>query len=220
MQFTTSNTTNSTILATLDGVTVDGNTGTNVNIDGGTGIKALGSGGSIGLDIRNTTISNNTGAPYGGGMFLTSFLNGGGNHSGSISATVLNSTFSGNSANVGGALATQVGSQSVQVIMNAITVTNNSAASSAGGLSNFGAGALYLGGSIVAGNTAPTGPDIFATVFTSDYNHIGNPAGAQFSGPTTHHTTGDAMLGTLANNGGPTLTYLPAAASPVVDSIP
>jgi large repetitive protein len=217
IQIDTYSSSNAAINATLDGVTVNGNTAANIGVDGGSGVKAIANGGAITLDVRNTTISNNSGAPFGGGMFLTSF---GGSNSSSISAYLLNSTFSGNSANTGGALATQLGGQFVNTIIDACTITNNSAVNDSGGVSNFGGGSTFFTRSVVAGNTAPSGPDAFGGVLSLDYNHFGSTSGIQFSGAVLHNTTGNAMLGALANNGGPTLTHMPTVGSPVIDAIP
>ncbi|HEV7646305.1 MAG TPA: choice-of-anchor Q domain-containing protein [Pyrinomonadaceae bacterium] len=218
MQFTTSNTVNAAMLATLDGVTVDGNTATNAGGDGGSGIKILGNGGPIGLDVRNTTISNNSGAPFGGGMYITNV--GGIFQQSHINVNFLNTTLSGNSANVGGAYAALIGSNSqARAVFDACTITGNSAISSAGGASAVNA-EIFVTRTVVAGNTAPSGPDGAGTFISLDYNHFGNTAGVFYSGAVAHNTTGNAMLGALQNNGGPTLTHMPAVGSPLLDAIP
>ena len=78
--------------------------------------------------------------------------------------------------------------------------------------------------SIVADNTAAgTGPDMFSDpavpIISQDYNHVENTAGAVFT-PSANDVTGtDPQLGPLANNGGPTMTHLPGATSPVLNTI-
>jgi hypothetical protein len=75
--------------------------------------------------------------------------------------------------------------------------------------------------SLVGDNSFGTGgsaPDISGAVNSQDYNHIEDPTGATITGSTANNTTGDAALGPLANNGGPTLTHLPGA--PVLNAIP
>jgi hypothetical protein len=44
--------------------------------------------------------------------------------------------------------------------------------------------------------------------------------GSCFTGTATDHVGVDALLGSLADNGGPTLTLLPGATSPAIDDIP
>jgi hypothetical protein len=75
--------------------------------------------------------------------------------------------------------------------------------------------------SIIAGNGAGSGgQDLSGTFFSQDYNHIQNLGGASFT-PAAHDTFGfDPQLGLLQNNGGPTLTHLLAATSPLLDTIP
>lgn len=122
--------------------------------------------------------------------------------------------------------------------LNFSTVASNTATTSGGGLNQSGAGSLInLRNSIVADNTATTsGPDIFGVITSQDYNHVENTAGGTFlvdaggkqvkTSPTNflplpNDVTGtDPALGALANNGGTTLTHLPAVASPVINTIP
>jgi hypothetical protein len=70
----------------------------------------------------------------------------------------------------------------------------------------------------VGNNSAfSTGPDIFGTVSSGDYNLVGNTSGATLSG--THNITGvDAMLGPLQDNGGPTVTHAVLVGSPAINA--
>ncbi len=80
-----------------------------------------------------------------------------------------------------------------------------------------------LQSSIVADNTIGTGgkcPDIAGIITSANYNHVENTAGGTFV-PMLNDVTGiDPQLTPLALNGGTTLNYLPAATSPVLDTIP
>ena len=140
------------------------------------------------LTVANTTFSGNTALTLGGGIKLTSG-----------SATITNDTFVNNYAEYGGAIESNSSSDS--------TVTNNLF------LGNF---ATEFGGSIY---------DTVGKV-SADHNLYWNNSdtnGAQGlicdgCASNTNATTADPLLGTLANNGGPTQTYLPAAGSPAIDS--
>src|SRR5207302_3758754 len=72
-----------------------------------------------------------------------------------------------------------------------------------------------------ANNTTNTGvgPDVKGTFNSQDYNLIGNTSGASFTGTTAHNITNvNALLGLLANNGGPTLTHALLPGSPAIDA--
>src|SRR5205814_8883987 len=81
-------------------------------------------------------------------------------------------------------------------------------------------GVTNLKSSIVTDNTAPSGPDIFGKITSQDYNHVESTADGTFAAMANDVTGSDPQLGPLANNGGPTATHLPGAASPVLDTIP
>jgi predicted outer membrane repeat protein len=208
----------STGLLTIDHVTISGGaltgngggisaagpvTATNSTISGnavtgnGGGISAAGA-----VTVTNSTVSGNTATGNGGGI------------SGAVAVKVTNSTISGNTAtgNGGGISAADT------VTLVYATVVSNTAAV---GANLFGTGnALLTFGSVVAlhlgGGANCSGP----AATTSGYNYS-DDATCGFTG------TGDSQLGTnnpllsaLADNGGPTLTQLPQATSPLVGAIP
>ncbi len=79
-----------------------------------------------------------------------------------------------------------------------------------------------LANTIVAGNTAAgSGPDISGTIDSQGGNLIGIKDGSAGGDSTDISGTAasplSAQLGTLASNGGPTLTMLPLAGSPAID---
>ena len=84
------------------------------------------------------------------------------------------------------------------------TITLNYANGYGGGIYATNAHVSTWANSIISGNQSATGaPDVYGSPnITYSYNYIG----------------GDAMLGALADNGGPTLTHLPTAGSPVIDA--
>lgn len=212
-----------TLSGTWDGITVNGNTGTTAG-----GISFVPTGGAMNINVVNSTISNNTASLSSGGMIISNS----GQTSGAASViNFTNSTISGNTTNGagGGAFVEQPSTGTVTANFNFVTIANNRANNdntgneSGGGIFRSTAGTVNLKNTIVGDNTVGTGgvgPDIFGTVNSQDYNHIENLTGATIGGTTTNNSTGDAQLGALANNGGSTLTHLPATGSIVVNSIP
>ncbi len=213
-----------TLTATLNQVTVNGNTAPG----NGLGISSQTNGGNLTVNILNSTISNHTTGVNGAGVLAS-------NASATIASVttynVTNSTISGNIASgIGGGFAMeQPGTGSVIANFNYSTIANNranndntGATDNGGGLARL-SGTLNLKNSIVADNsvgTGSTGPDISGAVVSGDYNHIEDLTGATITGTTTNNTTGAPLIGLLANNGGPTLTHLPGAGSPVLNAIP
>lgn len=212
-----------TLTATLDRVTVAGNAG-NGN---GIGVNLTLNGGNATVNVNNSTISGNTGGLNGGGLFVS---NAGSINTSPGTVNVTNSTISGNtvSANGGGFAMEQPTTGVITTNFNFSTVANNRAnndntGTEAGGGIIRASGSLNLKNSIVADNSVGTGgtaPDIAGAVTSQNYNHIEDTTGATITGTTANDTTGDPQLGALANNGGSTNTHLPAAGSPVVNTIP
>ena len=171
------------------------------------------------VTVRNSTIASN-GAHHGGGVL---------NSSGTL--TMLNSTIAGNAAVYGGGVFNDDGTLTV---LNS-TITGNVAGYSGGGVSNRSffddAGILTLARTLVAGNTAPVGPEINnvpgATVLADNRNLFGvdGTAGVEgFSPGATDVVPPAGVLlpaildPTLANNGGPTQTHALVPGSPAVDA--
>lgn len=88
-----------------------------------------------------------------------------------------------------------------------------------GSLSSFGSVvALPLLGGSEPGPAVNCSGDPAQTT-SSGYN-FSDDATCGFTGPTDKQSAGDPLLGTLAANGGPTLTRLPLAGSPLENAIP
>lgn len=160
--------------------------------------------------IERSTISGNSANDVGGGLRLLS------------SATITNSTISGNTSTGwhGGGLFQTDGTLTLSLS----TVTGNSApAGTTGGLfvGTFGASAASIeySGSIVAGNTgeqcfvAPFGSGP-VTLVSGGQSVLGDGTCAPVAADVI---AADALLGALADNGGPTWTHLPQAGSPAID---
>lgn len=176
------------------------------------------------LTMSRSTISGNsaghtgnTTTAGGGGLFVA-------NDNANLSIT--NSTISGNSTNSsgGGVLLANNGS----IALNHVTVTSNTADADNGVSPGGDGGGLYRNGgtftiqnSIVQGNTdvsTPGNNDCGGTVTSAGYNVVGSGTGCPSGG--TGDSTAAALLGSLADNGGDTLTHLPGGGSAAINRIP
>ncbi len=185
--------------------------------------------GSLAVTISRSTISNNLAADPAGGSAL-----GGGIETYYATVTIANSTISGNSVadaywSSGGGIWMGSSSGSQSSILNLVntTVAGNSAVGEGGGITNYlsdtdASGMVYAVNSIVAGNTAVEGRDCmaadsgFASVgFTSLGHNIEGSYTCNFIDPTDQSHT-DPLLGSLANNGGPTETHALLVGSPAL----
>ncbi len=152
------------------------------------------------LNLSNSAIFNNVISTIiidsGSGAGL--FNNGG-------TANIVNSTFSGNSAdNDGGGIRNSAGTTN----LNNVTITNNTAADDGGGISQ-GGGTVTLNNTILANNINGDGstPNCNGTITSNNYNLLEDSTGCTIAGAQTGDVTGvDPDLGPLQNNGGNTLT--------------
>jgi len=197
----------------------------------------LGSGGGIfndggTLTVSKCTISDNSAFPgAGGGIYnwagtvaisnstisgnLAGYDGGGGirNHG---TVTITNSTISGNWAQgtAGGILNW---SQATLTITNS-TISGNSAMPEYGG-GIYNGGTLNIGDTIL--NAGASGANITSeqpgTVTSLGYNLSSDDGGGFLTAPGDKINT-DPKLGPLQDNGGPTLSHLPAPDSPAIDA--
>ena len=141
------------------------------------------------LSVIQSTINGNS-ADYGGGI---------GNYGATI--TIDNSTISGNSADYGGGLYNSSGAST----LTNVTIARNTAS---------GGGIYRSGGTVTVRNTIldNSGPNCVGAIA----NGSGN---LQYPGTSCGDSilSRDPLLGPLADNGGATLTHLPAAGSPAID---
>lgn len=219
--------------------TVSGNFTLSNSFHGGGGIDN-----SSTMNITNSAISDNS-ASEGGGIFNSNLgtltvtgstvsgnsasgttnnqFSGGGIYNNGGTITVTNSTVSGNSAtDLGGGIAVNQGT----VNITGGTVSNNSANTGGGVFNFFGGGTANVKNTIIGGNTAASesGHDVRNTFVSQGYNLIGKSDGSTgfVNGANNDQVgTNDApvnpMLGTLANNGGPTQTHALLSGSPAID---
>ncbi len=223
---------------TLSGCTVSGNTNGGSTGDGA-GIAVAGAANLMTIfNMSTTTVDNNSTLRNGGGIAVGGFVQttitdstissnksltaGGGGIS--ISGTAIgtgfnlrNSTVSGNSATTdGGGIRIAVAFGNIN-IQNS-TITNNSAIANGGGILAFaGRHTLTLQSSVVAGNFAASSNDLNSNLPVN----IGNSAIGSFGSYAMNDLGGNLAvgaalnLGALNTNGGPTLTHLPGAGSPL-----
>lgn len=178
------------------------------------------------VTIIGSTFSGNTAGDGGGGLYFDGILD---------DVSIVNTTISGNTAEWGGGIYVQNLYTSGDTFTVAhSTITGNTATASAEGQPGGGgiylyntyntyAGSIILDHTVVAGNTAPDatddGNDIAyqAGGFEAEWSMIGDLDGFTVDG-TNMLPEGDPKLGPLADNGGLTMTHMPLAGSPLLNS--
>jgi len=231
----------------MTGCTVSGNTAKNIGggiyfFSGGTGVwnitsstfsgNTAQSGGAMilygsgaqTLTILNSTLSGNTATggdtPGGIGGAVASYVYG------NNTVVIRISTITGNTAAGGGGAidsyvpAGKTGKTNITVQNS--TVVNNSATAGGAIFSANGTDNINVESSIFKNSASSAGPDfdVLFTTVNAKTSLIFNNTGASFNADAfTNANFGvDAKLGSLANNGGPTQTYLPQAGSPAIDN--
>jgi hypothetical protein len=166
------------------------------------------------LEVRDSTIANNSASHYYGGI---------GAYKSPV--TIVNSTVSGNSQ-FPQVSPTGAGGIGVSRSESALTIENSTIADNYGYIGNGGIASyralVTLKGTIVAGNIGGgPGPDVYtfnAPAVVENFSLVGNTSGFTLDPASGDNLNGqDPMLGALGPNGGPTPTMKPAAGSPVVD---
>jgi hypothetical protein len=162
------------------------------------------------LVVTNSTISGNTAASIGGGIY-----------NGIGEMTLTDATVSGNTSAVAGGGIYIYGRPTPDfhaiTTLRQVTVTDN-AAPVGGGVYNGYSSTLILANSIIAGSTS--GGDFAQTADPRVIQPILKGVNLVQDGSLTgaNILNVDPKLGALADNGGPTLTQVPLAGSPVIDA--
>ncbi|HET6579036.1 MAG TPA: right-handed parallel beta-helix repeat-containing protein [Gemmatimonadales bacterium] len=178
------------------------------------------------LTVAGTTIAGNSAtAGRGGGIFnrVQERL--------AASVTLTNSTVSGNSAREGGGIYNSGFLDFASVSITNSTIARNSAGEEGGGIrQEFDEGMLTLKNTLVAQNTAPTGPDVseasqgsrlsasFSLIGDGRGSGITNTGGNQVGRISPNGSPIDPRIGSLADNGGPTRTHALNVDSPARDA--
>jgi hypothetical protein len=176
------------------------------------------------LVIVNSTVSNNVAGKRAGGIYFS-----GGNDVRS-SFTMTNTTVSGNKSLFEFSGGVQINSTTgVPMSIRNSTITNNTAMTTPGGgglALNTGTGTLVLENSIIAGNFGtPNAPDLLSNsgvTIDARNNIIGSLTGLNAQTIFNNlggNVFGSAKLGPLTDNGGSTLTQLPAYNSPALNPV-
>lgn len=181
------------------------------------------------FDISGCTFSGNSAGSGGAIRILERTFLGS-----TATINIANSTFTGNSATGsdveegGGVIdaGDNFSSSTITANLKSVTISGNTAAAAGGGIFRHpdSAAVFNLQNSIVAGNTAPAGPDVSGAVVSQGNNLIGDSAGAAITNQTASDQVGPAgaplaaWLLPLGDYGGPTQTMRPLPASPVVDA--
>jgi hypothetical protein len=182
--------------------------------------------------LTQSTISGNT-ASVGGGVVNTAVAALG------ATLTLTNSTISGNRAAAGGGVVNSVDSDDSRATAMFLqsTITGNTATYGGGGVVTSASDAvsnatitLTLADSLIAGNLAPTAPEVLrsgGTLTANAFNLFGVSGSAGVvgftPGPTDRVPSAPltAILDpVLADHGGPTLTHALVPGSPAIDAIP
>lgn len=117
------------------------------------------------------------------------------------------------------------------MVLNNVTIVGNTVVTNPGGGSDYGGGGIAaeetssdvtIQNTLIAGNTAPVGPDCYLQVVSAGHNLIGNASDCAIS-PAVGDLIGtgaapiDPLLGPLADNGGPTPTHALLKGSPAIN---
>ena len=184
------------------------------------------------LILTSTTISANSassqeGLGAGGGIFAEQ-TSGATDHLSLTNCTIADNKAQG-SPGAGGGFATDPNPNSV-ISIDFCTIFGNLASTEAGGIYGDAEGTpvaltLMLKNSLVAGNLAGTGSDLYGTLVTGGYNLVQRFTDATIDDPLHLHTTdisGNSIGidSQLRANGGPTLTLALQAGSPAINAVP
>jgi hypothetical protein len=164
------------------------------------------------LIIANSTISGNTAAQQGGGVY---------NEADTL--IIVNSTLTGNvAAQNGGGVFNQNGA-----VTTANSTLTGNVAVQGGGVFND-EGALTLVRTLVSGNTGGSGNEVYndtGSVTANDFNLFGQNTAAGVAGfspgasDIVPSVSLSSILDSLADNGGPTLTHSLPTGSPALDAV-
>ncbi len=162
------------------------------------------------LYIENSLIYNNKtisdGFHYGGGMAVNN----------TSTFTIKNSTISGNTITKGGGEALWMSSPVVNSSVINCTISENTYTGASGSVTYMDQGTCTYKNTIIYGNTASSFMTGINSPTINAYNSIMTSL-ASINGVNSNNSTSDPLLGSLADNGGPTQTYAIGESSPAIN---
>jgi hypothetical protein len=180
-------------------------------------LSSSGSGATAGATVTASTVEGNSAGGQGGGVYAQELATA----ATAATLALTNSTLFGNAGSDGGGLLnnTRGPAGTVGVVLLSDTVAFNSASSTGGGLEALG-DRFTLRSTLVAANTAGSGPDALGNFTSGGHNLVGQADGS--GGWVASDLTGtsasplDARPGNFGNNGGPTRTLALMSDSPAI----
>jgi hypothetical protein len=174
--------------------------------------------------VKASTISGNTAQATAAGGTATAHAGGVQLNGPAAHDLLQNSTIAGNQATSTGSVAFAAGggieSLAQTVTITAVTIAKNHSSERGGGLLAGGTTTTTLEATIIAGNTAPDGPDCRGTVASAGHNLLGDDTNCSFTAQPSDKLNKAAKLGPLHANGGPTQTMAVLTGSPALNAIP
>lgn len=195
---------------TLSHCRVSQNQGTNNSSGGGIFNAYPGS-----LTLSNCVVSDNTAGISGGGLY--NYL---------ATLTIVNSTIAANNATngAGGGIRMQGGTADIRSSTLAINSTAGPSGGPGGAIASDAGAVMTFRNTLIAKNTAGTGPDLYGAFTSAGYNLVGNSdSSSGFTDGVNHDQVGftpiplNPLLGSLRDNGGPTPTMALLSNSPAID---
>ena len=194
--------------------------------NGGRGGRGAGIFNAGTLTINQSSIYNNSTGPGGAGNLVGGGSGGdGGGIYNNGTLVIQNSTISENFTGSGGngiplGRSGQGGGIYNAGTLTAVHVTLNGNSGAGGGGGIFNGGSSSLRAVLIAGNAASSGPDCSGSFESEGYNLLGQSAGCNLTGDLTGNLLNvNPLLGTLQNNGGPTLTQALPADGPARNAV-
>jgi hypothetical protein len=191
-------------IADSAGLIIDGGSA-NITVSGNNAVRVFEVRSGAKLTLNNLTVANGRGAS-GGGIYNAGTL------------TVSNSTLSGNNAPYVSTSGGAISNRGTVTVINSTLSGNSAGASRGGGIESYD-GSATLQNTIVA--NSPSGGNCSVPITNGGYN-LDSDGSCGF-GTINHSLSGttdnplNPQLGSLANNGGPTLTHALLAGSPAID---
>jgi hypothetical protein len=196
-------------------------------IDGGNSVRIFKVSSVGNLTVNQATLQNGSATVSGGGIenygvvtvtrstLSGNIANSGGGIYNEGTLVVTNSTFSGNTASDGGGIENEGGTLTVSYS----TFSGNAAPGNGGSIVNWSGGTVNLAGNIFeAGANGENCYTVGGTLNDNGYNLSSDTSCV--SGGAGSVTDATLKLGSLADNGGDTLTHALPVGSPAIDAIP